>query len=94
MEVGNGLLGVYIHNMKDSAGKTAAPTAILRKDMTSPEGVQAPNALHDREKHGWQLTISKEQLAKIAGTKNVNAVDLFLAPFRLGGVLCRGRDSL
>lgn len=63
---------------KDSAGKTAGPTAILRKEVNAPQGVQSPIAQHDREKRNWSLTVTKEQLAKIAGVKNVNAVDLFL----------------
>jgi stage II sporulation protein D len=63
---------------KDSAGKTASSTTILRKETNSPQGVQIPIALRDREKRTWQLTITKEQLAQIAGVNHINAVDLFL----------------
>jgi stage II sporulation protein D len=63
---------------KDSAGKTASGTTIWRKETNSPNGVQIPIALRDREKRNWQMTLTKEELARIAGVNQINAVDLFL----------------
>jgi len=63
---------------KDSAGKTASIDTILRKESNAPAGVQIPLALRDREKRTWSLTITKEQLARIAEVKNINGLDLFL----------------
>lgn len=63
---------------KDSAGTTAPTTTILRKETNAPKGVQIPIALHDRDKRAWQLTVTKEQLAHIAGIQHVHEVDLFL----------------
>lgn len=63
---------------KDSAGKTAPFSVVFRKEALAPQGVQSPIALRDREKRQWNLTLTKEQLSKIAETKNVSGVDLFL----------------
>jgi stage II sporulation protein D len=61
-----------------SAGKTAPFSAIFRKEVPSPQGVEASFALHNREKHRWQLTITKEQLSDIAAVKHINGIDLFI----------------
>ncbi len=61
----------------DSAGKTADYAAIFRKEISTPRGVQAPFAAHERQKHAWSFAISKNELARIAGADKVTAVDLY-----------------
>lgn len=62
---------------KDSAGKTADFSSIYRKDVDAPKGVEAPFAAHDRDKHGWSFSISKQELAKALGAAHVNAFDVY-----------------
>jgi stage II sporulation protein D len=62
---------------KDSAGKTADFASIYRKEVEAPKGVEAPFAAHDREKHAWNFSISKQDLAKALGAARVNSFDLY-----------------
>lgn len=62
---------------KDSAGKTADYSTIFRKDVESPKGVETPFAAHDREKHAWNFSISRQELAKALGAARINAFDLY-----------------
>lgn len=63
---------------ENSAGKTASFASIFRKAAVAPMGVVAPLAAHDREAHRWSLVVSKTELAKAAGLKGVNSIDLYL----------------
>lgn len=62
---------------RDSAGKTADFSSIYRKDVEAPKGVEAPFAAHDREKHAWNFSISKQDLAKALGAAKINGFDLY-----------------
>jgi stage II sporulation protein D len=62
---------------KDSAGKTAEFSTIFRKSVVAPKGVEAPFAAHDREKHAWSFSISKQDLAKALSAARVNGFDLY-----------------
>jgi stage II sporulation protein D len=62
---------------KDSAGKTAEYAAILRKDVATPPGVEAPFAEHERQRHAWTFSISKQDLAKALGAVRVTEFDLY-----------------
>lgn len=62
----------------DSAGKTAEFSSIFRKEAPAPEGVDAPFAARDREKHRWSFTISKAQLAKTTKISSVTGIDLYV----------------
>jgi stage II sporulation protein D len=62
---------------KDSAGKTAAFATVFRKDVASPHGVEAAFAAHERDKHAWTFTISKQDLAKTLGAAKVSEFDLY-----------------
>ena len=59
---------------KDSAGKTADFASIYRKEVEAPKGVEAPFAAHDREKHAWNFSISKQDLAKALGAAKVRLI--------------------
>lgn len=63
---------------EDSAGKTADFSAIFRKNALSPKGVNVPLAARDREKHKWNFSMPKRQLAKIAQLDNITNIDLYL----------------
>jgi stage II sporulation protein D len=62
---------------KNSAGKTADFATVFRKDVQAPDGVEAPFAAHDREKHAWTFSISKQELAKALGAAKVSDFDLY-----------------
>lgn len=62
---------------KDSAGKTADFATVFRKDVQAPEGVEAAFAAHDREKHAWTFTMTKQELAKALGAAKVSEFDLY-----------------
>ena len=62
---------------KDSAGKTANYATIFRKSVRTPQGVEAPFAAHDRDKHAWTFSISKKDLGKALGAIKVNEFDLY-----------------
>ncbi len=62
---------------KDSAGKTADFATVFRKDVEAPQGVEAPFSAHDREKHRWTFSMSKQELAKALGTARVAEFDLY-----------------
>ncbi len=65
---------------KDSAGKTADFATVFRKNVSSPQGVEAPFSAHDRDKHAWAFTISKQDLAKALGAVKVSEIDLYQDP--------------
>ncbi|MBS0604019.1 MAG: SpoIID/LytB domain-containing protein [Verrucomicrobia bacterium] len=62
---------------KDSAGKTADFATVYRKDVKTPAGVEAGFAAHEREKHAWTFSISKQDLAKALGAVKVSEFDLY-----------------
>lgn len=62
---------------KDSAGKTADFATVFRKNVSCPQGVESPFAAHDRDKHSWAFSISKQDLAKALGAVKVNEIDLY-----------------
>jgi len=80
---------------KDSAGKTADFTTVFRKSAPSPQGVEAPFAAHDRDKHTWAFTISKQDLAKALGAVKVNEIDLYQDPKsnKVYGARIKGDDQ-
>ncbi len=61
----------------DSAGRTANFATIFRKDAKTPQGVVAPIAAKERDKHGWFFEISKQELARIADAQMIHGVDLY-----------------
>lgn len=65
---------------QNSAGRTAAYTAIFRKAITTPAGVVAPIAQKDRNHSQWSCSFSKASLASAADLPNVTSVDLYVAP--------------
>lgn len=62
---------------KDSAGKTADFATVFRKQVTTPRGVNAPFAGHEKEKHSWKFTIPKSELAKALGAAAVAQIELY-----------------
>jgi SpoIID/LytB domain protein len=62
---------------KDSAGKTADFSTVYRKNVTSPQGVEAPFAAYERDKHTWGFSISKKDLAKALGAVRINEIELY-----------------
>jgi stage II sporulation protein D len=62
---------------KDSAGKTADFATIFRKEVSAPQGVDAPFAAHERQSHTWTFSISREELAKALGAVKVSGFDLY-----------------
>lgn len=64
--------------VKNSAGKTANYATIFRKDIETPQGVEAPFAAHERQKSAWVFSISKQDLAKALGAVKVSEFDLYL----------------
>ncbi len=62
---------------KNSAGKTADFATIFRKDVKAPEGVAAPLAAHEREKHSWFFEMSRQELGRIAGAQMMSGIDLY-----------------
>jgi SpoIID/LytB domain protein len=62
---------------KNSAGKTAHFSTIFRKDVSAPEGVETSFASHDRERHAWTFSITKQDLAKALGKDHVAKLDLY-----------------
>ncbi|MBS0620399.1 MAG: SpoIID/LytB domain-containing protein [Verrucomicrobia bacterium] len=72
------------HNMpfaaswtQNSAGKTAEFATIFRKEIPSPHGVDSVFAARDREKHSWSFAVSRSDLAKVLGARQIAAVDLY-----------------
>ncbi len=62
----------------DCAGRTATYTSIFRKQVRTTQGVSAPLAARDREKHSWTLSIPKQQLADMLGLKKIINVNVYL----------------
>lgn len=62
---------------ENSAGKTASFSSIFRKNTITPSGVNSPIASAQRESYNWSFTISKQQLARLIGAKNIQALDLY-----------------
>jgi stage II sporulation protein D len=64
---------------KDSAGKTADFASIYRKEVQAqtPQGVDSPFAARERDKHAWNFSISKQDLAKALGAARVNDFGVF-----------------
>lgn len=62
---------------KDSAGRTADFATIFRKDVTAPKGVETAFAAHDRDKHAWTFSVTKQELAKALGTTHVASFDIY-----------------
>ncbi len=62
---------------KDSAGQTTDFATVFRKDVEAPKGVEAAFAAHDREKHRWTFSMSKQELAKALGAAKVSEFDLY-----------------
>ncbi len=62
---------------KDSAGKTADFATVFRKDVNAPHGVVSAFAAHERDKHAWSFSISKQDLAKALGAARVSEFKLY-----------------
>jgi stage II sporulation protein D len=62
---------------KNSAGQTANFSAVFRREIKSPQGVVAPVAAKERDKHIWSFEITKRELARVAGTQKVTDIALF-----------------
>jgi stage II sporulation protein D len=63
---------------KDSAGKTADFATIFRKDSPSPSGIDVPLAAKDREKHRWNFSLNRQELAQLLQLNKVSGIDLYL----------------
>ncbi len=63
-----------------SAGKTAAVSSIYRKEMTSPDGVDAPHAALAREEAKWFYSIPKDRLCHLLQIDGISSIDLFIDP--------------
>lgn len=62
-----------------SGGKTAAYSAIFRKDAFGPEkGVEAPHAALARKESSWTYEIPKKMLARLFGLKKLEHIETFL----------------
>jgi stage II sporulation protein D len=62
---------------KNSAGRTAPFATIFRKAVQTPEGVETCFAAHDRQKHSWAFSITKQNLAKALGRAHLTELDLY-----------------
>lgn len=63
---------------EDSAGRTASFNHIFRKQVPAPDGVATPLAAHDREKHHWALSLSKQELARVLGLSKIVTITPYL----------------
>ncbi len=63
--------------VKNSAGKTASYTTIFRKDIEAPPGVETPFAGHERQKHHWTFSISKQDLVKALSAARMTEFNLY-----------------
>jgi SpoIID/LytB domain protein len=63
---------------KDSAGKTAAFANIFRKGIKTPQGVVAPIAAIERDKHIWSFAMTKQELARILAFSKITDFGLFV----------------
>lgn len=61
----------------DSAGKTAAYSAIFRKESPAPHGIDTPIAAHKRSEHAWSFALSKQELADLLGVETVRELSLY-----------------
>jgi stage II sporulation protein D len=62
---------------KDSGGKTADYATIFRKNIEAPQGVNSPYAAHERSKHNWSFSISRQELAKLLSAEKITGIDLY-----------------
>ena len=62
---------------ENSAGITTTFSAVFRKEALVPPGVKSPLAAHDREKHRWAFTLTKERLAQLLHAEKIQGIDLF-----------------
>ena len=62
---------------KNSAGKTAEFSAIFRKNVEAPRGVELPMTAQARPRYGWFFEISKQQLAKVVGSQKIDDISLY-----------------
>lgn len=60
-----------------SGGSTASFPMIFRKNILSPQGVEAPLARKDKENTRWSFSIQKSQLAQMVKANRVTAIDTF-----------------
>ncbi|MEM8629487.1 MAG: SpoIID/LytB domain-containing protein [Chlamydiota bacterium] len=64
-----------------SAGKTAAFSAIFRKESPFPSvSIETPYALNNRKESSWFFSISKEKLAKYCMVKKLERIETFIDP--------------
>ena len=63
---------------EDSAGRTANFCNIFRKQVLAPDGVAAPMAAKDREKHHWALSLTKQELAHLLGVQKIASITPYL----------------
>jgi stage II sporulation protein D len=63
---------------ENSAGRTSTYSSIFRKQVVSPQGVPAPLAAKDREKHHWVVSLPKEELGKILGLSKIVTITPYL----------------
>jgi SpoIID/LytB domain protein len=67
---------------ENCAGKTASYSTMHRKFFGDVmPGVESSLAARAREESGWSCTVSKRQLAEIAGLKSVSGLSLYTDPF-------------
>ena len=60
------------------AGKTANYQNILRKNISTPLGVESIFATQDRQNCQWSFTIDNQELAKVVKINRVTGIDLFV----------------
>ncbi|MBI2743126.1 MAG: SpoIID/LytB domain-containing protein [Chlamydiales bacterium] len=63
---------------RNCAGKTADFTALYRKNINAPKGVEIPMAQSEKEQLRWTHTISKKEMAKSLDLKAISSLDLFV----------------
>lgn len=66
---------------KNCAGKTAAYSAVFRKRVKVPDGVEAVFAKKDRNENIWTYKMDKEKFAKLMKINRVTGIELFTDPF-------------
>lgn len=60
------------------AGRTANYSAIYRKNLGTPQGIDVAFAREAREEHRWTFTIAKNRLAQLAKVNRITKLDLFV----------------
>ena len=60
------------------SGKTANYESIFRKNISTPDGITSPFAMHSRLDTYWSFTLDTQELAKIVKTNRVTGIKLFM----------------